>query len=133
MFSKVTLWSWNIKNIMKYQLYTNASKNNRWLLVVISECWVECCNFPNLYERYVLRYEFIKWHVWFTTVPHKALSHQWSNMQYIYIYVTHLLLQNNGEFNAIKTIFHIIDEIKVSRAYRYMIRAYIKLQWKYLL
>ena len=48
-------------------------------------------------------------------------------MQYIYIYVTHLLLQNNGEFNAKKTIFHIIDEIKVSRAYRYMIRAYIKL------
>jgi len=26
-----------IKNIMKYQLYTNASKNNRWLEVVISK------------------------------------------------------------------------------------------------
>ena len=26
-----------IKNIMKYKLYTNASKNNRWLEVVISK------------------------------------------------------------------------------------------------
>jgi len=29
-----------IKNIMKYLLYTNASKNNRWLLFVISEWFV---------------------------------------------------------------------------------------------
>ena len=29
-----------IKNILKYQLYMNASKNNRWLFVVISEWFV---------------------------------------------------------------------------------------------
>ena len=28
------------KNITKYQLYTNESKNNRWLLFVISELFV---------------------------------------------------------------------------------------------
>ena len=31
MFSEVTLRSWKIQNFMKYQLFTNASKNNRWL------------------------------------------------------------------------------------------------------
>ena len=34
---KCTAYTKQIKNIMKYQLYTNASKNNRRLLVVISE------------------------------------------------------------------------------------------------
>ena len=58
-----------IKYIMKYQLYMNASKNNRWQLFVISQWfvwnWVDyftirvkcCCNFLNLYGRYVLQYK----------------------------------------------------------------------------
>ena len=55
---------------MKYQLFTNASKNNRWLLFLIWIVWneidlftlrVECFIFLNLYGHYVFRCEsFLK-------------------------------------------------------------------------
>ena len=49
------------KNIMKYQLYMNALKKNRWLFVVISEWFIydpwRILQLSHLYERYVLRYE----------------------------------------------------------------------------
>ena len=63
----VIVYKTNKKHIMKYQFYTNASKNNQLLYDVISEnlfeieliytIRVEYWNFLILYGKYVLRYE----------------------------------------------------------------------------
>ena len=39
-FSKVTLRSWKLKNIMKYQLYTNASKKKS--MIIVCNNWIIC-------------------------------------------------------------------------------------------